>query len=567
MPSRRPKLSRFRHKPPLSTFGPLHIGLIGRRRAKVCRRQNDLPREPMSIPSFIEGYGAVRRFAGAFSAPRDSVRTSSRIRTQHPGEGKVLPSIREAIRACNLKDGATVSFHHHLRNGDDVLRAVMDEIAALGLRDIRVAASSLFPVHAPLVGHIRDGVVTRIVSSYITGPVAEAISAGALPTPAVLQTHGGRARAIESGELAIDVAFVAAPAADIYGNLNGVDGRSACGPLGYPMVDARHADRVIAITDTLSDTPLTSIDIAQDLVDFVVPVASIGDASKIVSGTTRVTEDPVGLAIAATAARVIDASGLLIDGFSFQTGAGGISLAVARDVATLMRDKGIVGGFAAGGVHQGIVDMFRLGLFRALYDVQCFDPAAVDSYREDRGHAAMSASLYANPASKGTLVNALDCMVMGAAEIDLAFNVNVTAVRGGAIIGGSGGHADTAAGAKLALVTTRLTAGNAPKIVDAVACVTTPGETVDAVVTEAGVAVNPRRGDLRERLAAAGLPLVDIAQLRDLAAERTRSAAPPRVDPEARIVAVVEYRDGTVIDVVRKREDAGAPPETKTGPA
>ena len=73
---------------------------------------------------------------------------------------KVLPSIRAAIEACGLKDGATVSFHHHLRNGDDVVRAVMAEIAALGLRDIKVAASSLFPVHAPLVEHIRNGVVT-----------------------------------------------------------------------------------------------------------------------------------------------------------------------------------------------------------------------------------------------------------------------------------------------------------------------------------------------------------------------------------------------------------------------
>ncbi|WP_018259936.1 citrate lyase subunit alpha [Methylobacterium sp. WSM2598] len=509
----------------------------------------------MSIPSFIAGYGKVRPFRGAFAAPRDSLRAAARIRAQHPGEGKVLPSIREAIRACGLKDGATVSFHHHLRNGDDVLRAVMQEIAALGLRDIQVAASSLFPVHAPLVAHIRSGVVTRLATNYVTGPVAEAIAAGELPNPAVLQTHGGRARAIEAGELPIDVAFVAAPAADVYGNLNGVDGPSACGPLGYPMVDARHAGRVVAITDALSPYPLASIDIAQDLVDYVVPVDSIGDASKIVSGTTRVTEDPVGLSIAATAAKVIDAAGLLVDGFSFQTGAGGISLAVAQDVAAIMRDKGVVGSFAAGGVHQGIVSMFRQGLFRTLFDVQCFDLAAVASYREDRGHVAMSASLYANPASKGALVNHLDCMVMGAAEIDLAFNVNVTAVNGGAIIGGSGGHADTAAGAKLALVTTKLAAGGAPKIVDAVECVTTPGETVDAVVTEAGVAVNPRRADLSERLAAAGLPLVDIARLRDLAADRTKGAPRPQVDPQGRIVALVEYRDGTVTDVVRQRRN------------
>src|SRR4051812_41270424 len=128
----------------------------------------------MSIPSYIDGYGSVRHFRGAFAAPRESLRAGARLRSARPGEGKCLTSIRDAILACDLRDGATISFHHHLRDGDDVLRAVMSEIAALGLRDIRVAASSVFPVHAPLVEHIRNGVVTRIVSSYITGPVAEA---------------------------------------------------------------------------------------------------------------------------------------------------------------------------------------------------------------------------------------------------------------------------------------------------------------------------------------------------------------------------------------------------------
>jgi citrate lyase subunit alpha/citrate CoA-transferase len=506
----------------------------------------------MPIPSFIDGYGPVRPFAGAFVGPRESFRVGARVRSTRPGESKCLASIREAIAASNLKDGATVSFHHHLRDGDDVLRAVMEEIAALGFRDIRVAASSLFPVHAPLVDHIRSGVVSRIVSSYMAGPVAKAISAGELPTPAVLQTHGGRARAIEAGELHIDVAFVAAPSADIYGNLNGLDGKSACGPLGYPMVDVCHANFVVAITDSLSASPLSSIDIPQDLVDYVVQVDSIGDASKILSGTTRVAKDPTSAAIAGMAARVIDASGLLTDGFSFQAGAGGISLAVAENLAALMRKKGVVGSFAAGGVTNGIVSMFKQGLFRALFDVQCFDLEAVRSYREDKAHMAMSASRYANPASKGALVNHLDVMVLGAAEVDLDFNVNVTTVNGGSIIGGSGGHADTAAGAKLALVTTRLVSGGNPKLVDAVECRTTPGETIDVVVTEAGVAVNPRRTDLQARLEAAGIPLVGIERLRDLAASQSNGVTRRAVDPDAPVVAVVEYRDGTVIDVVRR---------------
>ena len=407
----------------------------------------------------------------------------------------------------------------------------MAEVAALGLKDIRVAASSIFPVHAPLVEHIRSGVVSGITTSYVAGPVAQAIGAGALATPAVLQTHGGRARAIACGELRIDAAFVAAPTADACGNINGVDGRAACGTLGYPMADVRHAGRVVAVTDNLVPFPNCPIQIAQDGVDHVVPVESIGDPRQIASGTTRPTTHPVGLRIAETAARVIEASGLLADGFSFQTGAGGVSLAVASRLAEVMARKGVRGGFAAGGITGMIVDMLEAGLFRTLLDVQCFDLRAVESFRRNPAHQQMSASMYANPHERGAVVDQLDTMILGAAEVDLDFNVNVATGTDGGIIGGSGGHSDTAAGAKLALVTTRLTAGPYPKIVERVTTVTTPGETVDAVATEAGVAVNPRRPDLRDRLVSAGVPVVSIEELRGEAERRSgpgRESAPSR---------------------------------------
>jgi len=408
-------------------------------------------------------------------------------------------------------------------------------------------------VHAPLVEHMRRGVVTRVSTAYVSGPVAEAISRGVLATAAVMQTHGGRARAIESGELPIDVAFVAAPAADRHGNLSGAEGRAACGPLGYAMVDVQHADRVVAVTDHLCPHPLCPIDISQEKVDFVVTVDSIGDPGGILSGTTRPTTDPVGLQIAATAARVIAASGLLRDGFSLQTGAGGVSIATSLYVQAAMRERRVQGGFGAGGVTGYLVDMLEEGLFRTVFDVQCFDLKAVESYRRDRRHQAMSASLYANPHSRGPLVDQLDAMILGAAEVDVDFNVNVTTGAGGLILGGSGGHADTAAGAELALVTTRLAASAGPKIVERVGCVTTPGQTVDAIVTEAGVAVHPRRAELRDRLRAAGIDTVDIAQLQARARELSAAVPPASApDPEARIVAVSEYRDGRVIDVIRQ---------------
>ncbi|MCJ2091622.1 citrate lyase subunit alpha [Methylobacterium sp. J-072] len=502
------------------------------------------------LPSEIAGYGAVRPYTGAF----DNLGTLRRaVRTVHaarPGADKVLPDIDAAIRACSLRDGAVISFHHHLRNGDGVLNHVLDAVARAGLRDITVAASALFPVHAPLIGHIRSGVVTGLAASTIYGPLAKAVSHGILARPVLMYTHGGRARCIESGDLRIDVAFVAAPTADAYGNLTGAVGRAACGPLGYAVTDAQGAERVVAITDTLVPYPTVPIEIGQDWVDFVVAVDSIGDPSQIVSGTTLATTNPIALGIAETAARVIAASGLLEDGFSFQTGAGGASLAAAAYLGRIMSERGVQGSFAAGGITAGIVEMFDAGLFRALMDVQAFDHAAVDSFRRSEAHQTMSASMYANPHNRGCVVNRIDATILGAAEIDRAFDVNVTTGTDGVILGGSGGHADTAAGAKLTVITTSLAAGRHAKVVERVTTRTTPGETVDVVVTDGGIAVNPRRPELAERLHAAGLPLTTIDALANRAAEL--APVPPRDrSHDGRIVAVVEYRDGTVIDVVR----------------
>ncbi len=498
----------------------------------------------------IAGYPQLRPFAGAFANLGERRTVGGRRLARAPGPSKLLADIDAALDACAVKDGATLSFHHHLRNGDGVLNAVLAAVAARGLRDIHVAATSIFPVHAPLVEHIRHGVVTRLSAAFVAGPVGEAVSQGLLPTALVLRTHGGRARALEAGELHVDVAFVAAPAADPYGNVTGRVGPGACGTLGYPLCDVEVADRVVAVTDTLLPYPVPAIDIPQHLVDFVVTVPAIGDARGIVSGITRPAEDAASLKLADTAAAVIAASGLLRDGFSFQTGAGGISLATAALVKRRMLDERIAGSFAAGGITGFHVDMLEAGLFRALLDVQCFDLAAVESYRRNPAHQSMSASMYANPMNRGPVVNMLDAVILGATEIDLDFNVNVTTKADGVIMGGSGGHADTAAGAKLAIITSRLTAAGFPKVVERVGTLTTPGETVDVLVTEAGIAVNPGQAELALRLRAAGLPLRSIEELHALAARDATGRPPARADGP--VVAVSEYRDGTVTDLVRR---------------
>lgn len=509
--------------------------------------KNGVDRE---LPEYIEGYGQVKPFQGAFTELEEASRMGVKIKSNQRKESKILGSLGEAIKKCGLQDGMTISFHHHLRNGDYVLNMVLEEAARLGLKDLKVAMSSVFPIHEPMIKHMKDGVVTKLVTSYISGPVAEAVSRGVLQNPVIMQTHGGRARAIEAGELKIDIAFIAAPACDEYGNLNGTEGSSAFGVVAYPVADAFYADKAVVITDNLVPYPACPIEISQEYIDYIVLVPSIGDAQGIVSGTTRITTNPIGLKIAKLAAQVIQTSGLLKDGFSFQTGAGGTSIAVAAYIRELMKKGRIQGSFAAGGITGYHVEMMEEGLFRTLLDAQCFDLKAVNSFRVNRNHQRMTTSMYANPHNKGAVVNKLDVMILGATEIDTDYNVNVTTNSNGMLMGGSGGHSDTAAGAKLAIVVTQLVKKRFPIVVDKVTTVTTPGENIDVVVTERGIAVNPRRGDLLLKLSAAKLPLFTIEELKGMAQELT--GIPDKVIIDERIVAVLEYRDGTVIDIVRK---------------
>lgn len=459
-----------------------------------------------------------------------------------------VKDISDAFDKAGVKNGYTLSFHHHLRNGDYVLNLVAEEIKRRGLKDIKLAPSSIFPTHKTLVPLIEDGSVTDIYTDYINGAVAEAVSAGKLKGLCVMHTHGGRPQAIESGALHIDVAFLAAPAVDKNGNASGFIGKSACGSLGYAVSDLKYADKVVLVTDNLVD----KIDDAQldgKYVDFVLKVDAIGDPAGIVSGTTKITKDPVGLKIARNTAKLLDELGLIKEGLSMQTGAGGTSLAVAHYVKKLMINKGVTGSFASGGITGYFTTMLEEGLLKELYDVQCFDLDAVKSIGKNKAHHAMSGSRYAN-AFDDNIVDKLDFVILGATEIDLNFNVNVTTDSHGKLIGGSGGHSDTAHGAKVTIITTNLVKSRLPIIKEEVTTVTTPGEDIDVLVTERGIAINPKRTDLLEKLKDSRLPICTMSDLLEIAHSITgQPAKAPRSDKP---VGVVVYRDGTVIDTIFK---------------
>ncbi len=462
---------------------------------------------------------------------------------------KVVSSIQEAIQLAGLKDGMTISFHHHLRNGDYVLNMVMEAIANLGVKDLNVNASSVFDVHEPLIGHIKNHVVTGLEADYIGGAVGRAISRGVLEKPVIFRSHGGRPSDIEQGRSPIDVAFVAAPTADTMGNCSGKYGKSACGSLGYAFADAMYAQKVVVITDNLVPYPLADFSISEIYVDYVVQVESIGNPAGIVSGTTKITRDPVGLVMAQYAAKVIEHSGLLKDGMCFQTGAGGASLAAAKYLKDIMLAKGIKGSYGLGGITSYMVDMLRAGCFEALLDVQCFDLGAVESIRTDPRHREVTASHYASPSVRSSAVDSLDVVILGATQIDTDFNVNVHTDSNGYIMGGSGGHSDTAAGAKLAMIIAPLTRARLSIVVDRVLTVSTPGDTIDVLVTQRGIAVNPRQAELKQRLKETGLPIVEIQQLKQIAEELTGAPQPIRLGD--RTVANVLYRDGSLLDTVK----------------
>lgn len=155
---------------------------------------------------------------------------------------------------------------------------------------------------------------------------------------------------------------------------------------------------------------------------------------------------------------------------------------------------------------------------------------------------------YASPSSRSAVVDSLDVVILGATEIDTNFNVNVHTDSNGYIMGGSGGHSDTAAGAKLSMIIAPMFRARLPIVTDQVKCVSTPGRDIDVLVTQGGIAVNPRKAELKRRLESAGLPVIDIQALK----EKTEAiTGKPQTIPRGdRVVAKVIGRTGEVQDYI-----------------
>lgn len=504
---------------------------------------------PLEIPGvgrfspYTAPFDRISSLSGLCSGPRA-------IRAAVPCRDKRAASLRAAIERSGLCDGMTISFHHHLRNGDAVIPMVLAELEAMGFKNLTFAPSSIPDAHDCVADYIKSGLIGKLYTSGVRGRLGKLLSSGEVDIPVVIRSHGGRARAIEEGSIKIDVAFLAAPACDCLGNINGISGPSACGSLGYAITDARNAAHVIAVTDNLVEYPLSpKISIPQYLVDQVVVVDSIGDPAKIATGAARITRNPVDLRIAQDSFRLMKAAGIIEPGFSFQMGVGGASLAVAVYLEEYMSEKGIAGSFGLGGVGGYLAAMHDKGMFRTVFDVQSFDAVVTKSMSANPSHIEIDASWYANPFNAGALVNNLDCVILAALEVDTDFNVNVLTGNDGVLRGASGGHQDTAAGAKLSIIVCPSFRGGVPSIKERVTTITTPGETVGAIVTERGICINPRRPELLASALKAKLPVMEIAALKKEVEKLTGVPEPIEFDYD-KLLAAVEYRDGTLIDGV-----------------
>jgi len=503
------------------------------------------------VPTEINGTEAIP-FKGAGKHQPTGRKAAPPLRAcqDYPYDGnKVVADLKTALVNAGLKDGMTVSTHHHLRNGDHVANAVFAAAAELGVKDLRWFPSASFPVHEPQIGHMESGVIHHIEGS-MNGPLGDYCTRGRMRGMAVLRSHGGRYQAVQDGEVHIDVAVIAAPTADPFGNATGDRGPTACGLLGFALADSEYADHVVVVTDNLVEFPCIPWQIQGNNVDQVVVMDSIGDASKIVSGTTQITKSPDRLLIAELTARFCDEAGIVRDGFSFQAGAGGTALSFAIFLRAMMRKRGIKARFVRGGSTQYLVDMLEEGLTDYILDGQTFDLEGVRSLRENAGHQNTSPFTSYNWHGKGNFASLLDVVVLGATEVDVNFNANVVTHSDGRLLHGIGGWQNCLF-SKCTILPIPSFRDRIPVLVDQVTTLCGPGELIDVIVTERGIAINPQRLDLIDAVRGSSLPIRPIAEIKAEVEEICGGAA---VAPELgdKVVAAIKWVDGTVIDCVRE---------------
>jgi citrate lyase subunit alpha/citrate CoA-transferase len=485
---------------------------------------------------------------GKYSPNGKKAKPEIRSCKDYPSDGnKVVKNLREALKKAGLKNGMTISTHHHLRNGDALTNVLFDTIKSMGIKNIRWYPSASFPCHEHLIKYLKDGTIHHIEGS-MNGPLGRFTSEGNMKGTGVLRSHGGRYQAVQDGDVHIDLAVIAAPTADPFGNSTGDRGPAACGLLGFALADSEYADKVIVATDNLVPFPCIPWQIQGNNVDYVVEVETLGDPTKIVSGTTQVTKSPDRLLIAEYVAQFIEESGIMKDGFSFQAGAGGTNLAFALSLKERMKKAGVKARFIRGGSTKYLVEMLEEELTDYILDGQTFDLEGVRSMRENSNHINTSPFTSYNYHGKGNFASMVDATVLGATEVDLDFNANVVTHSDGYLLHGIGGWQNCLF-SKCTILAIPSFRDRIPVIVDKVTTLVGPGELIDVIVTERGIAINPKRKDLLSAVKNSHLPIKSINEIYKEVIGICGDPAKPKVNRE-HVVAVIKWVDGTLIDSV-----------------
>ena len=140
----------------------------------------------------------------------------------------------------------------------------------------------------------------------------------------------------------------------------------------------------------------------------------------------------------------------------------------------------------------------------------------------------------------------VDAVVLGATEVDVHFNANVVTHSDGRLLHGIGGWQNCLfAGCTILAVPSFR--DRIPVIVDEVTTLTGPGELIDVIATERGIAINPRRKDLLEALSGSNLPIRPIQDIKkEVEGFCGGAAQKPKLTNNP--VAVIKWVDGTIID-------------------
>lgn len=467
----------------------------------------------------------------------------------YPSDGnKIVPTLKEALKKAGLKNGMTISTHHHFRNGDLVAQQIFDIAHEMGVKNLMWYPSASFECHASLIKYLEDGTIHHIEGS-MNGSLGRFTSEGNMKGIGILRSHGGRYQAVQDGEVHIDIAVIAAPTSDPFGNATGDRGPAACGLLGFALADSQYADKVIVVTDNIVPFPCIPWQVHGNYVDYVVRVEKVGLPEKIVSGTTEVTKSPDRLLLAEWTAQFCDEAGIIKDGFSFQAGAGGTALSIGIYFADILRSRGMKARWARGGSNKYLVKMMEEGLLEHILDGQTFDLEGVRSMRENPNHVNTSPFTSYNYHGKGNFASMVDVVILGATEVDVNFNANVVTHSDGLLLHGIGGWQNCIF-SKCTILPIPLFRDRIPVVRDECTTICGPGELIDVVVTERGIAINPLRKDLMKALKNSGLPVKTMQQLKAEAEAICGIPQKPQFVKEP--VAIVKWVDGTVIDTVWK---------------